>query len=111
VILPSYDPCPTTEENLSLVSKRAATVSEDVSFEIRGQTVGLQLCDFTQACPTLCTSASSSIGVTWLFVVFATTHFLFDSSVLNELPKSLDRVLDFLPVSKSQLDHQTPLFN
>jgi hypothetical protein len=69
-----------------------------------------QLCDFAEACSTFCTSASAAIGIARLFVVFATTHFLLDSSVLNELPKSLHCVLDLLPVSKSQLDHQTPLF-
>jgi hypothetical protein len=69
-----------------------------------------QLCGFVEACSTFCTSASSTIGIARLFVVFATTHFLFDPSVLYELPKSLHCVLNLLPVSKSQLDHQTPLF-
>jgi hypothetical protein len=69
-----------------------------------------QLCGFIEACTAFCTATSSTIGIARLFVVFATTHFLLDSSVLDELPKSLDRVLNLLPVSKSQLDHQTPLF-
>ena len=69
-----------------------------------------QLCGFIEACTAFCTATSSTIGIARLFVVFPTTHFLLDSSVLDELPKSLDRVLNLLPVSKSQLDHQTPLF-
>ena len=69
-----------------------------------------KLCGFVEACATFCTSASSTIGIARLFVVFATTHFLLDPSVLYELPKSLHCVLNLLPVSKSQLDHQTPLF-
>lgn len=69
-----------------------------------------QLCGFVKACATFCTSASTAIGIARLFVVFATTHFLLNSSVLYELPKSLHCVLNLLPVSKSQLDHQTPLF-
>jgi hypothetical protein len=69
-----------------------------------------QLCGFVETCATFCTSASTTIGIARLFVVFATTHFLLDPSVLYELPKSLHCVLNLLPVSKSQLDHQTPLF-
>jgi hypothetical protein len=68
------------------------------------------LSSFGESCSTFRTTAISAIGIARLFVVFATTHFLLDPSVLDELPKSFDRVLDFLPVSKSQLDHQTPLF-
>ncbi len=69
-----------------------------------------QLCGFVEACTAFCTATSSTISIARLFVVFATTHFLLNSSVLYELPKSLHCVLNLLPVSKSQLDHQTPLF-
>jgi len=62
---------------------------------------------FIQAGAAFCTSTCSAIGIAGLFVIFATPHFLFDSSMLDELPKSFDSVLNFLPVSKSQLDHQT----
>lgn len=51
-------------------------------------------------------SATCAAGrITRLFVELAATHFLLDSSMLNELPKPLHCILNFLPISKTKLDH------
>lgn len=58
-----------------------------------------------QAGTTLSTTAGAAGRITRLFIELTATHFLLDSSMLNELPKPLHCILNFLPISKTKLDH------
>jgi hypothetical protein len=46
--------------------------------------------------------------ITWLFEEVAFTHFLLDSSVLDELTESLDSIIHIFVVAQTQLNHQKP---
>ena len=58
-----------------------------------------------EAGATFSSATCPAVGIARLFVEFAATHFLLDSSVLNELPKPFHCIRNFLPISKTKLDH------
>jgi hypothetical protein len=51
------------------------------------------------------TQAGTSIRFAGFFVVFATTHFLFDSAAFDQLAEAAHSLLNALTVSKNQLYH------
>ena len=52
--------------------------------------------------------AGAATGFAWLFVVFATTHFLLDAATLDQLPKTANGLLDRLTIPNIQLNHRSP---
>jgi hypothetical protein len=65
----------------------------------------------SEAGAAFCAATIAAIGIAWLFVILATTHFLLDSGVLNQLPKPLHRILNLLPISQTKFDHQNAPLN
>ena len=55
------------------------------------------------------TSSGTSTLIAWLFIIFSTSHFLFDASMFYKFSKSFDCITYLLTITQLQFNHSGSL--